>query len=83
MKTKFTTRHILESGRKVTIPAGLPVIPANNLPASASIKYWLVECPPKADDEIESHFNSNGFGFRANEVDAPGLRSHYEGRPLS
>lgn len=82
MKTKIATMHRLESNRRVTIPAGLPVVPADNLPADSRIKYWLADCPPGADDEIESHYRNRGFGFHANEVDAPGLRAHYENRPI-
>lgn len=82
MKTKIATIHRLESGRRITIPAGLSVIPDGCAPATASIQYWLENCPPKADDEIESHFRNVGFGFRANEVETPALRSHYENRPL-
>lgn len=82
MKTKIETYHRLEHGRKVTIPAGLPVVRADNLPADSKIKYWLADCPPKADDEVESHWNRVGFGFTANEVESPGLRAHYESRPI-
>lgn len=82
MKTKIKSIHRLESGRNIVIPAGLPVVRADNLSSTSLIKYWLADCPPKADDEIECHLRTVGFGFRADEVDAPSLVQHYENRPI-
>lgn len=73
MKTKETTA-ILPPYTRVKIPAGLRVIPASNLPADSTIKYWLDELTPEMEENpvIESYHRNYGIGLTADEVEVSG-----------
>lgn len=69
MQTK-ETKYKLPWGREITIPAGLPVFRATNLPADCEIKWWVSSLTDEMsdDEEIESHHRNIGFGLTENEV---------------
>ena len=64
---KLTYRAIGLIG-DVKIPAGLKVIPADNLPDDNDIKYWLWELPKDATDQMKSWHRNYSFGLYENEV---------------
>ena len=72
MVTNQDTEHTYGGYKKVTIPKGTPVVPASNLPADSSIKYWIDKLPSHlaSNDEIDSHHRNYGFGVGGDEVDS-------------
>lgn len=60
-------------GEIVNIPAGVPVIPANNLPAGELPRYWVEAWAGlEMDEKAESWHRNYGFLVDANEVtDSP------------